>query len=301
MCGARARAHLFFPHSTGWVNASTAVFSIQGQGVVWASALNLWVAVGARNIFSSPDGINWTERSVFSGISVAFNPLPPMFVVVGRGLTTAPSPVGYSSDGISWTPVFFAGPSVYGRAVAFSRQLSRWFISTNDTTAPLYWSNTNGASWMPSTVSSIPPSIFATLAVLEPAQRTTELVGVVNVTGGGATVIQGNLVVDPSANIHIGPGGSLLVPNGTATLAGSVTGVWTSCNCVLVVLTHGALAVSVAASGQFAIVSAQSVSGSFASVTAVDACSGATVPSECVACFCFFLSIVNSHRGVCFA
>lgn len=74
--------------------------------VCWSPGLNLWAACCASHVFTSPDGIDWTDRSVTSPVwcRIAWSPELSLFCAIaqqdpgGTGKYVMTSP-----DGITWT------------------------------------------------------------------------------------------------------------------------------------------------------------------------------------------------------
>lgn len=119
---------------------------------VYAPGLNLHIGVGHHGaIWTSPDGINWTERVAASSYVGTFNGIDynldtgPLLVAVGDGGEIQTSP-----DGINWThrtpdP---GAPFIAISDVSYSWQLDQWVIVGRDTgPVPRLQTSADGITW----------------------------------------------------------------------------------------------------------------------------------------------------------
>jgi hypothetical protein len=115
------------PDGVTWTQrTNTAIYNESLSDVIWCDSLSLWVAVGGRYdggigltrsaIFTSPDGITWTQRSVVGGDLVAHWLYGVAFdgtTIVAVGGEYSGSAFGQnttsivtSTDGITWNVVY---------------------------------------------------------------------------------------------------------------------------------------------------------------------------------------------------
>lgn len=109
--------------------------------VVWAPALNLFVAAGSK-LNTSPDGINWTSRTITNEfLALTWSQELSLFCAsVTGGNTTATSP-----DGINWT--YYNTVPVNPGGIVWCNK-PRIFVmgSFASTKRSIYWSK-NGINW----------------------------------------------------------------------------------------------------------------------------------------------------------
>lgn len=126
-------------------NLSAAV--VAGTGVNWWN--NLWVMWGANGIYTSPDGVTWTNRITGGFFNVAYN--GSIFVAT---LSTVSATNYYTSpDGITWTvhtlPTNLQG---FGPDVAYCSGAGRFVMVANGSGTSNYAYSTDGLTWTQATL-----------------------------------------------------------------------------------------------------------------------------------------------------
>lgn len=132
----------------------------QVNGIVWASSLSIWVAVGQNFglsglIASSTDGINWTIRNngaIFTttALGVAWN--GSLFVAVGQGTNCFAT----STDGITWSARGATGITTAARGVVWATApgvTSLWVAVGNGTNSIA--TSPDGITWTGRTTTTI--------------------------------------------------------------------------------------------------------------------------------------------------
>jgi hypothetical protein len=129
---------------------------VYGNNVYVALRKSLYLAgVAGTSIWSSPDGITWTMRTmptVSTNIPYGLAFGNGVFVATTNGLTTGN--VATSTDGITW--VARSGGTVGHRATAFIPS-SGLFLSTSATTGAAYMTSPDGITWTVRSASSLTP------------------------------------------------------------------------------------------------------------------------------------------------
>ena len=136
-------------------NATSGALNNGWRTVCWGKEANIFVAVGnngTNRVMTSPNGINWTIRSVpdttNQWFDVCWSPQLTRFVAVAEWSTTNSNRVMTSSDGINWTPQ--ATPSYNWVSVCWSPQLTRFvavaYMFSNPTSHRVMTSS-DGFSW----------------------------------------------------------------------------------------------------------------------------------------------------------
>jgi hypothetical protein len=101
---------------TKYPGASSSSFSsppgiAYGNGIFVATATNVFETLG--ELWTSPDGVNWTKRSLppgpFTGLHVSYH--DPYFVVRGGDAANTPSVVGLTQDGVNYDVIYKFRPS----------------------------------------------------------------------------------------------------------------------------------------------------------------------------------------------
>lgn len=133
---------------------------VQVNGVVWASSLSLWVAVGGNSgstqgiIASSTNGTTWTARNtaIFTTTAwgVAWN--GSLFVAVGQGTNVFAT----STDGITWSARGATGITTAARGIVWATApgvTSQWVAVGNGTNSIA--TSTDGVTWVGRTTTTI--------------------------------------------------------------------------------------------------------------------------------------------------
>ena len=157
MSGSIGIVNWYSTNVSNWVYSAMAS-NYLWRGVEWSPNLGLFCVTGADNTFilTSPDGINWTSRTLPSGTpnfnSIAWSPPLGLFCIVGNS--------GYvctSSDGITWT-TGSSGNSWAWQDICWSYSLNRFAAvgssGPNGAGATFYSAmySTDGITWVnPST------------------------------------------------------------------------------------------------------------------------------------------------------
>jgi hypothetical protein len=144
------------PDGAIWTERSTGIADVlEWRGVVWASGLGLFVAVGGTQlsnsggrIATSPDGITWTQRTHDDGdtsfstwIGLDYDEGNDLLVAVGGGTAA------YSSNGTSWTIVTGIADETWLEA-AYAPALDLWVaVGGLQDTSPIATSDDGGQSW----------------------------------------------------------------------------------------------------------------------------------------------------------
>lgn len=142
--------------SSDGINWSTgaypAAFSI--KGLAWSPALALFIAAGINfggsqmGILSSPDGVNWTDRSPLTsddyGQAICWNPELGLFVIAG-----ANSAILTSADGSNWVQRLPAINNGGLNDVCWSAALGIFLAIGYDFDAQILFSitSTDGSNW----------------------------------------------------------------------------------------------------------------------------------------------------------
>lgn len=149
---------------TQWDQTGVAQFPSRGEAAGCVFNGNLWImggqgrSHGLNDVWSSPDGLTWTQVTAAAGWSArqtfacaAFN--NRLWVLGGRGMTGSPmNDVWSSADGVTWTAVA-TGNSIWspraGAAVAVAAGKLWLFGGRLDdgTVSDELWSSPDGATW----------------------------------------------------------------------------------------------------------------------------------------------------------
>jgi len=112
-----------------WALSGTAAAGAVDRDIVWASELGLWVFIVGQYIYTSPDGVTWTER--YNTISGGWNFLRLAYSTGGCLVA-----VGFSgnavqsTDAINWTPISIGGVLNFGGVLV---SYDKWLVSTEST------------------------------------------------------------------------------------------------------------------------------------------------------------------------
>ena len=112
-----------------WALQTTPSTNRKWKGICWSSELRLFVAVtdDTAVVMTSPDGVNWTERTAAYGcLGICWSPEQGQFVAVGTNRVMT------SPDGIVWTARTAATSSAW-TCVCWSPELSLFVAVTNTT------------------------------------------------------------------------------------------------------------------------------------------------------------------------
>jgi hypothetical protein len=136
------------PDATVWTERATPDTDSTWQSITWSPELNLFVAVadaGTSSVMTSPNGINWTARTVpedNTWKSVTWSPELNLFVVVAGSGTNR---VMTSPDGTNWTARAAAEANTWV-SLAWSPQLGTFLAISSDGTNRVMTSS-NGTNW----------------------------------------------------------------------------------------------------------------------------------------------------------
>ena len=153
-------------HPWNWATRRTTLQSEPGEranpkmqainGLIWASELSLWVAVGAADatrpyVITSPDGITWTQRTTGLSKAFALNGIAfdgTTLVAVGAADGTDPYIVT-STDGISWTERAIAAAKDFGlNEVVWAGGISLFIaVGVADGTDAFIQTSPDGTTW----------------------------------------------------------------------------------------------------------------------------------------------------------
>jgi hypothetical protein len=128
---------VFFRYSydkVTWQNSATNATSNNGK-IIWSKDFNLFIAIDGTKIYSSDDGINWTQR--YSGFYSIYQ------IVYSSSIPRVVTNVAYSDDGINWTSYVSKWDTV-----SWSPTLALFFATTS--TSCKY--SSDGITWSSSGV-----------------------------------------------------------------------------------------------------------------------------------------------------
>jgi hypothetical protein len=239
----------------------SSIFDGAGRRGVYAATLGRWVGVGIGTVHTlaySADAITWTGlgNAMFggAGTDVAYSVSQGRFVAVGQGSGNV---VAYSSDGIAWTGLgqilFPTSATSGGWGVIFSEQFGSWTVVGDSNLVPdSYATSPDGISW-----TGRGKAVFTRGRKLASDERAVVVRNGMSL-GAGTQTMAGDLLFLASTSLTV-PLQSRLVVQGNVTISPNVT-----------------LSFSVTQSGTFLLLSAQSVTGTFRDVVAIDSCGGQT-------------------------
>jgi hypothetical protein len=132
------------PDGTTWTQRVSGT-SARLYGIAWSGAQ--FVATGSGGIYTSPDGVSWTEQLGFpaSGLDVVWS--GTQFVVVGGDIFTSPDGVNWTSQGsaqlysVAWSGSQFAAVGAYGKIITSPDGVT-WTDQTSGTSSYL-----TGVTW----------------------------------------------------------------------------------------------------------------------------------------------------------
>jgi hypothetical protein len=122
---------------------------------VWSSVLNLFVVVGNDKIYTSPDGKNWTSRTVPTGGAITWRCIEwsselALFIIAGYDGSNY-SFTGSSSDGIAWGARVQVNStnSLNPRRIRNLKGQTKVLLCTDagSSTNAVLFSTTNATSW----------------------------------------------------------------------------------------------------------------------------------------------------------
>lgn len=140
------------PFGTSWGLETVSPSTITWNSVAYGSGIFVAVGVlatGYGAVMTSPDGVNWTIRSVAS--APAFNDVAfgnGKFVAVGAPYGTATTGIRVSTDGITWTNPASNSTLTYNSSVAYGN--GTWVVisaSTGTNSIYSYTSTNDGVTW----------------------------------------------------------------------------------------------------------------------------------------------------------
>ena len=130
-----------------WFSRTSAASSYL-YSITWSPELSLFVAVGGLSSIRSPDGINWTSRTISSAlsqfVSVIWSAELSLFVTVGSGSTLAK--VATSPDGITWTTCNPRTSNSW-QSVTWSPELGLLVAVSNSGTGNRVITSPDGITW----------------------------------------------------------------------------------------------------------------------------------------------------------
>ncbi|MES2216453.1 MAG: tail fiber domain-containing protein [Patescibacteria group bacterium] len=218
---------------TTWTARSSTDESASWKAITWSPQLGLFAAVGTSRIMTSPDGINWTSRTVPEAnnwAGIVWSPQKNIFVAVSSDGTNR---VMTSYDGITWVSQAASEASGWV-AVTWSPELSK-FVAVASTGTNRVMTSPDGVTWTSQTQSSTSAwtsivwapelNLFVAVAQSISSNIMTSPDGVSWITrtnGGGLTTYQ-NITWSPELGMFV-----IVTQDGNKIITSTDAITWTS-------------------------------------------------------------------------